>query len=161
MKDKKTDFTETQKFSNKLLWCILSAVLLVSAFLPLKNYYYFSYTTFKDFIPLLIALSVVLFFAVAKLETRISEEGIRYRFFPLQRTFRVIWKRDIKSITVVRYNPLLDYGGWGIRFGRKGWAYNVRGNIGITVETSSGKRILLGSQQSEKELKAFIEKYYL
>lgn len=120
MNDKKTDFTETQKFSNKLLWVILLAGLSVSIFLPLRNYYYFSYAAFKDFIPLLIALAVVLFFSAAKLETRIGEEGMRYRFFPLQRTFRVICKQDIKSIAVVHYSPLLDYGGWGIRFGRKG-----------------------------------------
>ena len=88
---------ETKKFSSKLLWSVLSALLLLSAFLPLRSYYYFSNTTFKDFIPLLIALPVVLFFALAKLETHIDEEGIRYRFFPLQKTFGFIRKEDIKK----------------------------------------------------------------
>lgn len=161
MNNKTSYHIETQKFSSTLLWSVLSALLLLSPFLPLRSYYYFSSINVKDLIPLLITLTVILFFTVAKLETCIDEEGIRYRFFPLQRTFRFIRKEDIKKIAVERYDPLSDYGGRGIRFGQKGWAYNVRGNIGIAVEMHSGKRILLGSQRNEEELKAIVDKYHL
>lgn len=56
---------------------------------------------------------------------------------------------DIASVQAVTYNPLLEYGGWGIRgFGKK-IAYNAQGNRGVLVTLKSGGTVLLGSQQPE------------
>ena len=50
-----------------------------------------------------------------------------------------------------QYRPILDYGGWGIRWGPgKGWAYNVSGNRGVQLELLDGKQLLIGSQNPEK-----------
>ena len=49
------------------------------------------------------------------------------------------------------YRPVLEYGGWGVRytpFGR-GWAYNVSGNRGVQLVMSSGRRALVGSQRPD------------
>ena len=49
-----------------------------------------------------------------------------------------------------------DYGGWGIRRGRRGWAYNVSGNRGVLLQLENEKTLLIGSQRPD-ELAAAIE----
>jgi hypothetical protein len=53
------------------------------------------------------------------------------------------------------YQPLREYGGWGIRFGIHGRAYNVSGDQGVQLVLKDGGRILIGSLRSE-ELEAAI-----
>jgi TATA-box binding protein (TBP) (component of TFIID and TFIIIB) len=45
---------------------------------------------------------------------------------------------------------LLEYGGWGIKYGRKGKAYNVSGNRGVQLVFKDGKQLLIGSQRAEE-----------
>ena len=52
------------------------------------------------------------------------------------------------------YNPIRDYGGWGIRWGTKGKAYNVSGNRGLYLEFSDGKQLLIGLQKPEEFVEA-------
>ncbi len=54
------------------------------------------------------------------------------------------------------YRPILEYGGWGIRYGLRGRAYNVSGNRGLRVELTNGKHILFGSAKPE-ELKLALD----
>jgi hypothetical protein len=55
----------------------------------------------------------------------------------------------------VAYQPLLEYGGWGIRLGRRGWAYTISGNRGVQIALKDGKSFLLGSQR-EIEMEAIL-----
>jgi len=89
---------------------------------------------------------VLLLFRLLKLETLIDEEGIKCRFMPFQRKYKTFLPLDIAKYEVKKYNPLMDYGGWGIRYGRKGTAYNVRGNIGLYLELKNKKNFLIGTQ---------------
>lgn len=57
----------------------------------------------------------------------------------------------IKAATVIpraTNNIERDYGGWGIRYGRKGKAFNVFGSRGLQLEFTNGKRLLIGSQKT-------------
>ncbi len=47
------------------------------------------------------------------------------------------------------YRPLIDYGGWGIRYGRKGTAYTVSGNQGIQIVFNTSRKLILGSQMPD------------
>lgn len=89
------------------------------------------------------------FFAFLRLETAVDETGIQYDFkgFPLKKQL-LKWE-DIESARAVKYRPLLDYGGWGIRWGFHGKAYNVSGNMGIQIRTRAGANILIGTQDPE------------
>ena len=69
---------------------------------------------------------------------------------------RTIALRDIASAEVCAYRPIRDYGGWGVRWGAGGIAYNARGNRGVQLVLKTGKRVLIGSQRPE-ELIAAIE----
>tara|TARA_B100001750_G_scaffold203907_1_gene179983 strand:+ start:4611 stop:4832 length:222 start_codon:yes stop_codon:yes gene_type:complete len=55
----------------------------------------------------------------------------------------------IKKAAPVTYRPIRDYGGWGIRYGSKGKAYNVSGNQGVLLEFTKSKPILIGSQKPQ------------
>ena len=87
---------------------------------------------------------------LAKLVTEARTDGVYIRFVPFHRSFRRIAFEDLKRCEVRTYRPLLEYGGWGIRFGLKGKAYNVRGNRGVQLELADSKRLLIGSQRPEE-----------
>ncbi len=95
-----------------------------------------------------------------KLEVWIDQGGIHYRFFPLIYKHRIISKEQIQRFEIRKYNPIMDYGGWGVRrgFGRK-WqrAYNVSGNIGLQLYLTNGKKVLFGTQRPQAILYAMDE----
>ena len=99
------------------------------------------------------------------LTTYINEEGVYVRLFPLLVKYK-FFSWDIISKSYIRkYNPILEYGGWGIRYGgfrfnllrvnglnfrnimNKNVAYNISGNIGLQLELKSGKRVLIGTRK--------------
>jgi hypothetical protein len=47
------------------------------------------------------------------------------------------------------YSPVLEFGGWGIRVGGGGMAYNVSGNEGVQLVLKSGRRVLIGTRQPD------------
>lgn len=56
----------------------------------------------------------------------------------------------IKSSKTVTYDPVRDWGGFGIRTTRKGQAYIAGGNRGVRLELVKGGVILIGSGRSEE-----------
>ena len=58
------------------------------------------------------------------------------------------------QVHVRTYSPVIEYGGWGMRYGRNGTAFNVRGNVGIQIVKKDGKRILIGTQLEKDAMKA-------
>ena len=85
----------------------------------------------------------------AHLRIEVRREGFVYRFFPFQFRDRTIAWKDISSHRKVRYSPLRDYGGWGIRYGRQGMAFNVGGNQGVVLTLGEGREVLFGSKEPE------------
>ncbi len=90
----------------------------------------------------------------SNLQTWFYKDKIVYRFYPFHFKDHEIKWSDVKSATMVSYSPIKDYGGWGIRFGSKGNAYNVKGNIGLRLEMKKGLSILFGTQQADEMLQA-------
>ena len=75
------------------------------------------------------------------------------RFFPLVKK-DIKWK-DIKDVQVIEYGFV---GGFGIRLGTKyGTVYNIKGNKGLAIELTNGKKYLIGTQK-ETELKTALKK---
>lgn len=148
-------FEETQRFRQWWIWLIIvvsaGSPLIVMASVPAEHG--------SDY-PILIASSVlvVLLFAVIRLDTRLDAAGLHYRFFPVHLKMRDISWDEVEAVYVRTYEPLREYGGWGIRFSvsRKGRAYNVSGNIGLQLRLKSGKPILFGTQKGPK-IEQFLE----
>ena len=146
-------FSEKQSLqSNPIVW-----VALISLFIP--SILAFNESTFNsgfDGIKPLVIISfvdclILLLIFSAKLTVQINKEEIHYRWFPFHFKTQIILWNDVASAEVRKYNPLREYGGWGI----KGWtaknrAYNVDGNIGLQLVLLNGKRVLIGTKQPEK-----------
>jgi len=98
-----------------------------------------------------------LFFFTSNLKTEVKKDGFYFKFFPFHMSFQKIPAEDIQLYEERTYNPIKDYGGWGIRFGINGKVYNIKGNKGIYMELKNGERILFGSQRAE-ELTGAIDK---
>ncbi|MFH1127248.1 MAG: DUF6141 family protein [archaeon] len=101
-----------------------------------------------------------LFFYKLKLTTEVRTDGLYLRFTPFHLKYKKIpIEKDTKYYTRT-YQPITEYGGWGIRCGLfgKGKAYNVSGNHGLQIELANGKKLLIGSQKPE-QLKSAIDQY--
>jgi hypothetical protein len=110
-------------------------------------------------IPWVAVLGVLLFSMVApsvlvlsQLETVISRDDIRLRFRPWRWRWKVIPREMIVKAYVRQYDPLGEYGGWGIKYGGKkeGWCYNARGKFGLQLELDDGKRLMIGTMKPEE-----------
>lgn len=110
---------------------------------------------------LLFMILVFVWFLFLKLETTINEKGIlvNYRGIPFCK--RNIQWEEISSISVIKYSPLNDYGGWGAKYSLSGngWCYNVAGEYGIKLFTTNKKPFLIGTQKKE-EAKKIIKQYF-
>jgi hypothetical protein len=94
--------------------------------------------------------AVTLIIGGGTLTTEVRDDGLYLRYFPFHRSFRRFDPGQIAAITVETYSPLLDYGGWGLRYGRGGKAYTVRGRRGVRLALCDGKPLLIGSQRPEE-----------
>lgn len=99
---------------------------------------------------LLCGLGIPCLFFFTKLITEVRQDGLYIRFIPFHFSFQKIAFDQLESYDVRTYRPIWEYGGWGIRFGPKGWAYNVSGNRGVQLELTGGKRVLIGSQRPDE-----------
>jgi hypothetical protein len=61
---------------------------------------------------------------------------------------------EVKSAKSVTYDPVRDYGGYGIRTTRRGTAYIAGGNRGVRVELVKGGALLVGSERPEELVSA-------
>lgn len=162
-------FTETQKFSQP--WILL--LIGISGLLPPIIFGFGIYQQIilgKPFgnnpmsdngliitfiLTMALMIGLIALFALAQLTTIIDKQGITYRFFPFQLSFRKIEWTQIDKYEVITYNPIRDYGGWGLRYGKKGRALNVSGNKGLQLYLLNGKNILIGTKK-ESELTEFL-----
>lgn len=93
-----------------------------------------------------------------KLETRIDDKGVSFRYFPFIRNWRLIEKDRILSIQVIKYSPITDYGGWGLKGNKTAKAYSILGDEGILISTGERKKIMIGTSKA-KELRVFLENW--
>ncbi len=100
------------------------------------------------FVTLLMAGSLWLVFG-SKLVTEIQGDGIHVRFKPFLRKEKVITPEQIERFEVMKYSPVTDYGGWGIKSGRKGKVINISGNKGLLLVFKNGKKLMIGTQRPE------------
>ena len=99
------------------------------------------------YVSILLMIVVIALVMLSKLTTEVSETGISFRMTPFHNKVRSYEWSDIDTVEVRKYSPLKEYGGWGLRIGLQGTAYNVKGNMGLQLVTHEGKRILIGTQR--------------
>ena len=144
-----TYFHEEQSFRQWWLWALLAiAAVPVVVVLAMRG------PVLEVIVVPVIVLAIGALFAFARLVVDVDREAITVTFHVLWPTRRIPLS-DVRRAEATRYRPLLDYGGYGVRLGFKGWAYNVSGDEGVLVETMRGARVMIGSQRP-KDLEAAI-----
>jgi hypothetical protein len=139
-------FEENQKFTQWWLWVILLSF-------PIMSVGPFDENEINGY-HVLIGLAIPLLFYFFELRIKVNEDGFHYQFFPFHIKSHTIKLEDIEKFKAMEYSPLKEYGGWGIRYGFKGKAYNVSGNLGVKVHLTNGRNILFGSQKHKELEKA-------
>jgi hypothetical protein len=158
-------FKEEQRFTQ--IWIIVLIIIsgLVPVLIILSNYLEdnSSISTVNLFSTIGITVLVSGLIFLFKLKTRIDEKGIHYKFFPFHFKLKTISWSDIEKAYVRKYDAITEYGGWGLKGGffwnkSKGTAVNVSGDIGIQLELTNGKKLLIGTKL-EEEAKQVIKNY--
>jgi hypothetical protein len=149
-----TEFKETQRFTQWWLWLVLvgSWVVLMYSLATVQPQ-----TTIAYFISFVVGMLLPILFWQMRLMTRITEEGIYVRFVPFHFNEQFYPWESIESAQVRTYSPLMEYGGWGIKYGfnGQGKVFNVAGDQGLQLVFKSGEKLLIGTQKPT-EIQAFI-----
>ncbi|MDR2085434.1 MAG: hypothetical protein LBP67_10625 [Bacteroidales bacterium] len=149
-------FEEKQYF--RQWWLILLFVLIVGIFLygivkqvilgipfgnnPMHNYGLILVTT------IMIIVCLAIFFM--NLETKITNIGIYVKFSPLVLNYKFFSWNDVAKWEIIKYHPVRDYGGWGIRGTKKNRVYNVFGKYGLYLIFKNGDTMLVGTNEPDK-----------
>jgi len=154
-------FREKQKLRQFWIWLIIIIIAVISWYafveqIVLKGE--FGTNPAPDIVQIIfwVVFGIIfpLFLPFTKLTTEVRDNGIYIQLFPFHLTPRRIDLATLRSYEVRTYKPIREYGGWGIRKGRQGTAYNMSGNQGVQLEMYNGKRILIGSQKPEELFQA-------
>lgn len=163
-------FYEIQRFNQKaLILAVIAVALFPIAFFAYG--YYLQVVNGVQFgdkplsnegliislaISLLFAIGMLFLFFASKLETYITSSGLHFRLFPFMK-FKTYSFDKIKEYRIRKYRPIMEYGGWGIRIGPAGKAFNISGDIGLQLILETGKKVLIGTQEPEKLLAAMYQ----
>jgi hypothetical protein len=166
--DRRMAFRERQQFRQVWIW-VLMVVTLVPTLTIVAAGFYQQVIRGRPFgdepvsnagLALLSAVLLVICGGVlammwfARLDVEVTDREIVIFFPPFHLKPRRIALADLAEAKARKYSPIGEYGGWGIRWGFQGMAYNVSGNEGVQLVLKNGKRILIGSQRSAELEKA-------
>ena len=147
-------FVEQQRFLKPWRW-LFSVMLIFIGVASIIRHDHIDGKLISSAAVIIISVIVIFVFILLytmKLKTKIDAQGIYYKYIPLHwQEIRIDWSK-LENAYVRKYNPILEYGGWGIRLGifGKGRAYNVYGNMGMQLVFKDGKKLLLGTQKPDE-----------
>jgi hypothetical protein len=103
-----------------------------------------------------ITVAVLLVLPYGGLRTAVTRNNLSVRFGIIGLRVLNLNTGDIASASLADFNPMKDFGGYGIRMNSKMTGYYLRGSRGVLLTTAKGKKYLIGSDKPE-ELYAVIE----
>jgi hypothetical protein len=137
-------YEEKQSFPRWLLILVLSPlVITIVVTIALSSH--------QDRNEVLLALGIILpvevlmffIFYRVRLEKTVTRDGLYYRWYPVQKKYRMIPKKEIDSIKL-RRPPFLNYGyGFYPGYGRY---HNMNQGEGMQVYLKSGRKIYFGTE---------------
>lgn len=149
-------FNETQRMTQWWLWLVLSGLAGIWVWGIVQQIGLgkpFGDKPMSDgelILSFLLPLGLLGFFRLLTLKTTVDERGIRISYRPLWRT-QLRWD-EIQDVRLETYSGFIGY---GIRFtGTYGTVYNAKGNRGLLIRKKNGRRLMIGTQQSDALLLA-------
>jgi len=98
--------------------------------------------------------------AFGGLTVRVRESGLLLHLGSVPLVCRTVPFDEIESLQAVRYHPLREFGGWGIRGVGKRKAWTARGDRAVALQLTGGRELLVGSdhpQRLEDRIRAALE----
>ncbi len=150
--ESKSIFEEKQYFRQLWLWVILLICDAVIVYLIISGSNIDSQVEYIGlWVSCFITFGVTILIYFSCLHTKISREGISFKFFPLVNQWKNIRWQDMENLELRKYNPIKEFGGWGVRTTLEGKkAYNIAGNIGLDITLKDKKSILIGTQKPDE-----------
>lgn len=94
-------------------------------------------------------LLTFLFYKI-KLTTKINSDGIYVKYPPMFFKEKFISKEEVERFEVRTFKPLSEYGGHGVKKGKKsGKCYTISGKTGLQLYLTTKERILIGTKRHE------------
>lgn len=165
-------FEETQQFRSRFFWILLGTLLIF--LMALMGFGFvkqiiigkpFGIRPASDIqviittaLVFLLNTLLILLFYFTKLTTLIDNDGIWIRYIPFMNKMKFVSWNQIKYVYIRKYDPIMEFGGYGLRYGfKRGAAYNVSGRWGLQIILKNGKKILIGTKRPD-DLKKFLMK---
>ena len=140
-------FEEEQRFAPWVSVLVYSLIAVAAAMLLYARHVEGT-GVFVGPVSMVAVLAIAFFTLSMKMITRVEADGVRIKSMAFIN--RLIPFQEIETAQAVKYRPLIDYGGWGVRIGPRGKAYNMRGHHGVQLVLKNGGRVLIGSQRSRE-----------
>ncbi len=159
----RTYFEEVQYFRDNRWLLVLVFAISAGALLPLLNGVYEQLgegrawgdkpmsdeglIVFFVFILITVALMIIILL-VMKLEVRIDQEGVRYRFVPIKNQWQLIRKDQISEYRLENKVKLFQTGrhGYHRNVFTKTRSFRIRGARHLYLKLHTGEKFLLGTQ---------------
>ncbi len=126
--------------------------------LPLIIEFFRDKITLDDVIATCALLSFFIFIGfVLRLKWTISSVAFSYKYNPIYNKLRKIPLTEIKTMSVLKINPIKEFGGWGFRYGKLGQAFTTTGRMIIHIETIKGQKLNFSVENVEKTELAITE----
>jgi hypothetical protein len=159
-------FEETQTFrENRWIW-ILAIVSSLITLLPMVDAIYWQ--LFKGepwgneplsdggllglFAFVLLAWGVAMTILISvRLDVRIDDQGVYYRFAPIKTKWLNVLKEEIAHYSLEKKFRFLQSGGFGYHRNRltRTWSMRIRGSHHLSLTLKDGRKLLLGTQNLE------------
>lgn len=150
-------FYEKQRLTQWWLWVLVVVAQLIPMFINFRKLYLAGLTGKPEILfstvgiwLLVFVLSLLLIYSI-KLETKITEQGVYVRMFPLGFSFKFYPFSNMLAYYVRKYHPVREYGGWGYKGRYNNRSLSIRGDRGLQLEFPNGNKLLIGTQK-HKEL---------
>ncbi|WP_114778414.1 DUF6141 family protein [Botryobacter ruber] len=154
-------FREKQRFTQFWLWVVIlgvAAIFWVGFIYQVVTGNNFGRNPIAGaeaaILVVLVGIGLPLFFYRMALITEVYPGKVELRFSPVNFKPVQVELHLVRDFERVTYNPISDYGGWGIRFGLKGVAFNMAGNEGVKLYFYNRKPMLIGSQRASELFEA-------
>ena len=140
-------FFERQFMPAWALWLVAFVGLVIPGFILFTQ-------SMPALMIFMLVILMIVFALFATMQTRVTEEHLLITFglVPL-----IAFRYDLEDILVFEarsYQPMKEYGGWGIKGSKQDRALSMQGNEGVQLEMRSKEggtwRLLIGSQVAEK-----------
>lgn len=164
MKNEKILFFEEERFNQK--WNLFLITPVCVGFILFQIYSLYSQLILKkpvgsdplsdtwlilmSFLVIPLMIFLIWLFSVTKLTVQVDSEKILIRFYPMVK--REVLLSDIKSFEIKEFNPIIDFGGWGLRYSIR-WkttGYIMKGKVGVHIHLKNGKNLLISSERANE-----------